>query len=174
MNDKQDKTDRDIRKERKLAAKTLKRARIEESGGVRPRKQQPQPNPSTSRDKSKQRSRNGVNTSHQRRRFGRVMETVPNTQKPRYSTVSIALPTSVVQNCQTHELRTQLVGQIAVEDNAAIYAAMELVDACVRCGNKTHKNQDCNETKLIDEVKVEKILDASCNILQEYRNRVFI
>lgn len=128
MNDKQDKTDKtdkEIRKERKLAAKTLKRARIEESGGVRPRKQQSQPNPSTSRDKSKQRSRNGVNASHQRRRFGRVMETVPTTQKPRYSTVSIALPTSVVQNCQTHELRTQLVGQIARA--CAIYHVDEVV-----------------------------------------------
>lgn len=46
-------------------------------------------------------------------RFGRVMESVPNPGKPRFSTISIALPGSVLDNCQTKELKTHLVGQIA-------------------------------------------------------------
>ena len=41
------------------------------------------------------------------------MEKVPCRNKSRFSTVSIALPGSVLSNCQTRELKTQLVGQIA-------------------------------------------------------------
>jgi len=60
-----------------------------------------------------------------RHRFGRVMETVPCRNKPRFSTVSIALPGSVLSNCQTRELRTLLVGQIARA--ATLYHVDEIV-----------------------------------------------
>ena len=58
-------------------------------------------------------------------RFGRVMETVPCRNKPRFSTLSIAIPGSVLSNCQTRELRTLLVGQIARA--ATIYHVDEIV-----------------------------------------------
>lgn len=53
------------------------------------------------------------------------MNSVPCRNKPRTSTLSIALPGSVVSNCQTKELRTQLVGQIARA--ATIYHVDEIV-----------------------------------------------
>lgn len=46
-------------------------------------------------------------------RFGRVMDQPPCPNQPRSSTLSIAIPGSVVANCQTRELKTTLVGQIA-------------------------------------------------------------
>jgi Putative RNA methyltransferase len=46
-------------------------------------------------------------------RFGRVMDQPPCPNQPRTSTLSIAIPGSVVANCQTRELKTTLVGQIA-------------------------------------------------------------
>jgi methyltransferase len=58
-------------------------------------------------------------------RFGRVMEHVPCRNQPRFSTLSIALPGSVVSNCQTRELRTHLVGQIARA--ATIYHVDEII-----------------------------------------------
>ena len=60
-----------------------------------------------------------------RHRFGRVMEQVPCINKPRYSTLSIAVPGSVVANCQTRELRTVVVGQIARA--AAVYHVDEII-----------------------------------------------
>ncbi|KAG7373792.1 putative RNA methyltransferase [Nitzschia inconspicua] len=63
--------------------------------------------------------------STNKHRFGRVMEQVPCRNKPRYSTLSIALPGSVLANCQTKELRTLLVGQIARA--ATIYHVDEVV-----------------------------------------------
>lgn len=59
------------------------------------------------------RNSGGKSSYISRHRFGRVMETVPCRNKSRFSTVSIALPGSVLSNCQTRELRTLLVGQIA-------------------------------------------------------------
>lgn len=53
------------------------------------------------------------------------MDAVPCRNKPRKSTLSMALPGSVVSNCQTKELRTQLVGQIARA--ATIYHVDEIV-----------------------------------------------
>ncbi|KAL7578299.1 hypothetical protein ACA910_012711 [Epithemia clementina (nom. ined.)] len=41
------------------------------------------------------------------------MDSAPCLQRPRFSTLSIAVPGSIVANCQTKELRTHLVGQIA-------------------------------------------------------------
>mmetsp|Transcript_13428 Transcript_13428/g.31614 ORF Transcript_13428/g.31614 Transcript_13428/m.31614 type:complete len:500 (+) Transcript_13428:163-1662(+) len=58
-------------------------------------------------------------------RFGGVMEKVPCRNKPRFSTVSIALPGSVLSNCQTRELRTLFVGQIA--RSATIYHVDEII-----------------------------------------------
>lgn len=58
-------------------------------------------------------------------RFGRVMESVPCRNKPRFSTVSIAVPGSVLSNCQTKELRTLMVGQIARA--AVIYHVDEII-----------------------------------------------
>jgi predicted SPOUT superfamily RNA methylase MTH1 len=58
-------------------------------------------------------------------RFGRVMEIVPCRNTPRFSTLSIALPGSVLSNCQTRELRTLLVGQIARA--ATIYHVDEII-----------------------------------------------
>jgi predicted SPOUT superfamily RNA methylase MTH1 len=68
---------------------------------------------------------NNNNSKSSQHRFGRVMEHVPCRNKPRYSTLSIALPGSVLANCQTKELRTLLVGQIARA--ATIYHVDEIV-----------------------------------------------
>ena len=68
-----------------------------------------------------------------RHRFGRVMENVPCRNKPRFSTVSIALPGSVLSNCQTKELRTLLVGQIARA--ATIYHVDEIIVFDDKLGN---------------------------------------
>ena len=69
-------------------------------------------------------------------RFGRVMETVPCRNKPRFSTVSIALPGSVLSNCQTRELRTLLVGQIARA--ATIYHVDEIIVFDDKLGNNNN------------------------------------
>ena len=53
------------------------------------------------------------------------MESVPCRNKPRFSTLSIALPGSVLANCQTRELRTLLVGSIARA--ATIYHVDEII-----------------------------------------------
>jgi predicted SPOUT superfamily RNA methylase MTH1 len=58
-------------------------------------------------------------------RFGRVMEVVPCRNKPRYSTLTIAIPGSILSNCQTRELRTLMIGQIARA--ATIYHVDEIV-----------------------------------------------
>lgn len=61
----------------------------------------------------------------QHHRFGKVMSSVPCRKKPRLYTVSIAIPGSIVDNCQTKELKTCLVGQIARA--ATIYHVDEIV-----------------------------------------------
>lgn len=66
-------------------------------------------------------------------RFGRVMERVPCRNRPRFSSLSIALPGSVIANCQTRELRTLLVGQIARA--ATIYHVDEIVVFDDKLGN---------------------------------------
>jgi predicted SPOUT superfamily RNA methylase MTH1 len=53
------------------------------------------------------------------------MESVPCLNKPRYSTLTIALPGSVISNCQTKELQTYLAGQIA--RTATLYHVDEIV-----------------------------------------------
>jgi hypothetical protein len=58
-------------------------------------------------------------------RFGKVMETVPCVNKPRRFTVSVAIPGSIVANCQTREQKTQLAGQIARA--ATIYHVDEII-----------------------------------------------
>ena len=71
-------------------------------------------------------------------RFGRVMEQVPCRQRGRYSTVSIAVPGSVLANCQTKELKTLLVGQLARA--ATIYHIDEIVVFNDRLGNDNNSN----------------------------------
>lgn len=108
------------RKKRKDDAKLLKRQRIQEGGGKRPR----QDKVMTQKDLTRT-----TTTPHTKRkvtsRFGRVMEQVPCRNQARYSTLTIAVPGSVVSNRQTRELKTQLVGQIARA--AAIYHVDEIV-----------------------------------------------
>jgi len=53
------------------------------------------------------------------------MEKVPCRNKPRFSTLSIAIPGSILSYCQTKELKTQMVGQIARA--ATIYHVDEIV-----------------------------------------------
>lgn len=102
-----------------------------------------------------------------RHRFGRVMDQVPCTNKPRYSTVSMAVPGSVVANCQTRELRTVVVGQIARA--AAVYHVDEIIifddnlssdikrrdDHFYKNRNKRHRSSsnDKHDTKNGDENK---------------------
>jgi hypothetical protein len=79
--------------------------------------------------------RNNNNRSNKRRkehalslsshRFGKVMETVPCVNQPRRFTVSVAVPGSIVANCQTREQKTQLAGQIARA--ATIYHVDEII-----------------------------------------------
>ena len=107
------------RKWRKEEGRRLKKQRIEAAGGVRPRSQLPSIVFSPSRKPLSAKKRSG---NH---RFGRVMDTTPCRNKPRNSTLSIAIPGSVVSNCQTRELKTHLVGQIARA--ATIYHVDEII-----------------------------------------------
>jgi hypothetical protein len=73
-------------------------------------------------------------------RFGRVMEVVPCRNRPRFSTVSIAVPGSVLSNCQTKELRTLMVGQIARA--ATIYHVDEIIVFDDKLGGQDHRRTD--------------------------------
>ena len=156
------------RQKRKEEGKQKKRQRIEEAGGVRPRenneKQSNQRSFSDGTANSKQNDQRRdystpfknydnnkniyANKSHGRskspgskHRFGRVMESVPCRNKPRFSTLSIALPGSVLSNCQTRELRTLLVGQIARA--ATIYHVDEIIVFDDKLG-KNNNNYNSN------------------------------
>jgi hypothetical protein len=116
------------KRERKEEGKLLKRQRIETSGGVRPRashvtdesKNKPSKKPTQPKHKVQ---KNGSNEkSH---RFGRVMDQTPCPGRPRLSTLSIAVPGSIVSNAQTRELKTYLVSQIARA--ATIYHVDEII-----------------------------------------------
>lgn len=121
---------------RKQEAKKLKQQRIIDSGGKRPRKRRSEEvdadndeSPSKQNNnslhqsnvgggkKKKHKKSNNKNSNYQSNnnvnRFGRVMINTPCPNKPRHSTLSIAIPGSIVSNAQTMELRTYLVGQIA-------------------------------------------------------------
>lgn len=122
------------RMKRKEEGKLRKRQRIEEFGGTRPRVEAKNKLSSSPKTQSKtfDDTRNvshgkegNVRRSVGSHRFGRVMDVVPSRNKPRYSTVSIAVPGSVVANCQTRELRTQICGQIARA--ATIYHVDEII-----------------------------------------------
>lgn len=93
-----------------------KKKRIVDSGGTRPRSMA-----------SNERSSNFRQTAPPElaRRFGRVMEQAPCRNVPRFSTVSIAIPGSIVTNCQTKELQTILCGQLA--RMATIYHVDEII-----------------------------------------------
>jgi methyltransferase len=104
-----------IDKSRKKEAKELKRKLISESGGMRPRKELDPTDRKTNVKRKKE-------SSH---RFGRVMEIAPCRDRPRTSTLSIAIPGSIVSNCQTKELQTLLVGQLARA--ATIYHVDEII-----------------------------------------------
>ena len=116
------------RRKRKEEGRRLKRAKIAESGGKRPRPTTKTTSTSPSNDnkpkkaKSQPKHPKSPSKKHQ---FGRVMQAVPCRNKPRLTTLSIALPGSVVSNAQTKELRTHLVGQIARA--ATIYHVDEIV-----------------------------------------------
>ena len=144
------------RKKRKEEGRRIKRQRIQESGGVRPRKgnnethSENAPSPSEAREKHQIRSVFPTKKMRSNKkkvpaplgeghRFGRVMQNVPCRETPRFSTLSIALPGSVLTNCQTKELRTLLVGQIARA--ATIYHADEIIvfdDKLGRTKNEMH------------------------------------
>lgn len=78
--------------------------------------------------------------NQQYHRFGRVMDVVPCRNRPRFSTLSIAVPGSVLTNCQTKELRTLLVGQIARA--ATIYHVDEIIVFDDKLGGKTGGSGD--------------------------------
>ena len=115
---------------RRVEGRRRKKRLIEEGNGVRPRKTTHPPsdlangngkntasvtNSPQHGTKREHRTSDGPgnHSSSRRHKFGRVMDSVPCRQKPRFSTLSISIPSSIVANCQTKELRTQLVGQIA-------------------------------------------------------------
>lgn len=157
----------DARMKRKEDAKALKRKRIEESGGVRPRSDvgkkgvQSQQNPKrkgfgTFNDSGNAKKKKRDVTKH---RFGSVMEQVPCPNKSRHYTLSMAVPGSVVSNAQTRELRTQLVGQIARA--AAIYHVDEIIvfddllsskmkDNHHRYGGRNRNHRDNNSKRSSD------------------------
>jgi hypothetical protein len=123
------------RKSRKEEGRLQKRQRIDESGGVRPRdgdtsiamksapkKEINRKGPPRSKPFKPDKPSKAANLPH---RFGAVMDQVPCRNKPRFSTLSMAVPGSVVSNCQTRELRTQMVGQIARA--ATIYHVDEII-----------------------------------------------
>jgi hypothetical protein len=125
------------RKDRKEEGKRLKRQRIESSGGTRPRtippssesglpknnsKQQQPPSYSRPKPLPNKHTRNDRPAAH---KFGRVMDQPPCSGKGRHSTLSIAVPGSIVSNAQTRELKTYLVAQIARA--ATIYHVDEIV-----------------------------------------------
>ena len=114
----------DSRRARKEEGKREKKKRIEEAGGKRPRSNH-HDNNHKRRMKEKVHLKQRKSSSSQHHRFGRVMEQVPSFNQSRSSTVSIAIPGSVVSNAQTKELRTHLVGQIARA--AAIYHIDEII-----------------------------------------------
>ena len=112
------------RKRRKEEGRRLKKQRIEQGGGVRPRGPKTTTMNASTTTSSKKHGKRHANKTKQHR-FGRVMDSVPCRNKPRMSTLSIAIPGSVVSNCQTRELKTQLVGQIARA--ATIYHVDEII-----------------------------------------------
>ena len=164
--------------QRKMEAKLQKRQRIEESGGIRPRSstknvatvddtihhQNLTTNPSATsstpvvKDKRRDRATN-LPSQH---RFGRVMEHVPCRNTPRYSTVSIAIPSSILYNCQTRELKTILCGQISRA--ATIYHVDEIIiynDGTTKSSNCNHFGQShsydrSNNKRRRDDSKLEK------------------
>jgi predicted SPOUT superfamily RNA methylase MTH1 len=81
---------------------------------------------------------NGTGTGTQQHRFGRVMSSVPCIDKPRDYTLSIAVPGSIVENCQTRELKTYLVGQLARA--AAIYHVDEFIVFDDHLGSKKNSS----------------------------------
>jgi predicted SPOUT superfamily RNA methylase MTH1 len=135
-------------RQHKQELKLRKRQRIELSGGTRPRPESHVSKKATDETKHlrssttsstsvsfsnvSQDDRRGY-SSHidslqerqQHHRFGRVMERTPCRNIPRYSTVSIAIPSSILYNCQTRELKTILCGQIARA--ATIYHVDEII-----------------------------------------------
>ncbi|CAB9518986.1 Putative methyltransferase C9orf114 [Seminavis robusta] len=153
------------RKERKEEGKLRKRQRIEESGGVRPRSKEPKNSKTKSVDQKGKREGNNKKKKQQKNheqksqhRFGRVMDQVPCRNKPRFSTLSIALPGSVLSNCQTRELKTHLVGQIARA--CTIYHVDEVVvfdDKLSKRNNNNNKSEANNAG--------EKSVDFSCAFL---------
>jgi hypothetical protein len=121
------------RKTRKEEGRLQKRQRIDESGGVRPRDTSEAATAEKSAPKTERNRRGPLpskpfkpnKTANLPHRFGQVMDQPPCRNQPRLSTLSMAVPGSMVSNCQTRELRTQMVGQIARA--ATIYHVDEII-----------------------------------------------
>jgi predicted SPOUT superfamily RNA methylase MTH1 len=150
--------------QRKLEAKLQKRQKIEQSGGIRPRSNPSSTTSTTSTTKSKPNSNHHRNesplrnessyrasnrsnerntntvTQNQQHRFGRVMEHVPCRNVSRFSTLSIAIPSSIISNCQTRELKTILCGQIARA--ATIYHVDEIIIYNDNCNSQHNDNNN--------------------------------
>lgn len=136
----------DARRKRKEEGRKKKRQRIEEAGGVRPRTPKKKDDEAkadasnTTKAGTANNNSSNIRTSRSHQpssgshRFGRVMEDVPCRNRPRFSTLSIALPGSVLSNCQTKELRTLLAGRIARA--ATIYHVDEIIIFDDKLGGK--------------------------------------
>ena len=163
------------RRKRKEEGRLKKRQRIEESGGIRPRKEienppkndSIHPSKSNSQHPLKKERRNKYKQFSSNHRFGRVMEKVPCRNKPRFSTVSIALPGSVLSNCQTKELRTLLVGQIARA--ATIYHVDEIVVFDDKLGKEYRSSYGGGKWRRVDKNDSQKEGKEE-NIVEEEKN----
>lgn len=144
----------EARLKRKEQGRLRKKQKIAQSGGVRPRQTHHVESDRRQRDRKlenadlgpgKQYHNKGSGANHQSKiksksthRFGRVMESVPCRNQPRFSTLSIAIPGSILSNCQTRELRTLMVGQIARA--ATIYHVDEIVVFDDKLSNGQHNS----------------------------------
>ena len=100
---------------KKEEAKKLKRKRIEENGGVRPRTTLKEMSSYKRKNKSTP-IQSQLKTTH---RFGAVMETVPCRNESRNYTLSIAIAGSVMSNCQTLELKETISVVYLTENDTA-------------------------------------------------------
>ena len=166
------------RRSRKEEGRRLKRQRIEEFGGVRPRRGDKAPEKHEKQDKgvspkAKGKDKNNQQPPHSKKRetkekkiqyrFGQVMDRVPCRNKPRFSTLTIALPGSVLSNCQTRELKTQMVGQIARA--CTIYHVDEIVVFDDKLSKKSGSHDHGRNGSGNDEMNGADMIDRSCSFL---------
>jgi len=82
-------------------------------------------NPNSANNTTQNAKRSKKNEKTSNHNFGKVMMTIPSPNMSRSDTLTIALPGSIVNNAQTKELKTYIVGQIARA--ASIYHVDEIV-----------------------------------------------